>query len=50
MTFLTTSDVGEYTTGYVNEAQSTSDKKVGVVALTLFDLRKVGFAAATQMT
>lgn len=33
---------GEYTTGFVNGSQSTSDKKVGVVALTLFDLRRRG--------
>jgi D-galacturonate reductase len=33
---------GEYTTGFVGGSQSTSDKKVGVVALTLFDLRRRG--------
>jgi len=33
---------GEYTTGYVGGQQSKSDKKVGVVALTLFDLRRRG--------
>ncbi|RAH72418.1 Gfo/Idh/MocA family protein [Aspergillus aculeatinus CBS 121060] len=33
---------GEYTTGYVGGAASTSDKKVGVVGLTLFDLRRRG--------
>lgn len=33
---------GEYTTGYVYGAQSTSDKKIGVVALTMFDLRRRG--------
>jgi len=33
---------GEYTTGYVHHAASTSDKGAGVVALTLFDLRRLG--------
>ena len=33
---------GEYTTGYVYGAASTSDKKVGVVGLVLFDLRRRG--------
>ena len=33
---------GEYTTGYVQGKPSTSDKSSGVVALTLFDLRKRG--------
>ncbi|KAK0510222.1 hypothetical protein JMJ35_007616 [Cladonia borealis] len=33
---------GEYTTGFVGGGMSTSDKKVGVVALTLFDLRRRG--------
>ena len=33
---------GEYTTGLVSGTQSTSDKKLGVVALTLFDLRRRG--------
>ncbi|KAF1985194.1 D-galacturonic acid reductase-like protein [Aulographum hederae CBS 113979] len=33
---------GEYTTGWVGTGGSTSDKKVGVVGLTLFDLRKRG--------
>lgn len=33
---------GEYTTGIVNGNQSTSDKRLGVVALTLFDLRRRG--------
>jgi D-galacturonate reductase len=31
---------GEYTTGYVHEKASASDKSAGVVALTLFDLRR----------
>ena len=33
---------GEYTTGYVHERASTSDKSAGVVALTLFDLKRLG--------
>ena len=33
---------GEYTTGFVGGAMSGSDKKVGVVGLTLFDLRRRG--------
>ncbi|KAL5357675.1 hypothetical protein BJX96DRAFT_144994 [Aspergillus floccosus] len=33
---------GEYTTGYVGGGASGSDKKVGVVGLTLFDLRRRG--------
>ncbi|KAF9889098.1 hypothetical protein FE257_008075 [Aspergillus nanangensis] len=33
---------GEYTTGYVDGGASGSDKKVGVVGLTLFDLRRRG--------
>ncbi|KAF2757850.1 NAD(P)-binding protein [Pseudovirgaria hyperparasitica] len=33
---------GEYTTGFVGGGASQSDKKVGVVALTLFDLRRRG--------
>ncbi|MBM3210935.1 gfo/Idh/MocA family oxidoreductase, partial [Candidatus Poribacteria bacterium] len=33
---------GEYTTGYVHEKASSSDKSAGVVALTLFDLRRLG--------
>eukprot|EP01137_Pigoraptor_chileana_P023020 Opistho-2@88674 len=33
---------GEYTTGYVHGTQSSSDKKIGVVALTLFELRRLG--------
>ena len=31
---------GEYTTGYVNEQASDSDKGAGVVALTMFDLKR----------
>ena len=33
---------GEYTTGFVGSGGSASDKKVGVVGLTLFDLRRRG--------
>lgn len=33
---------GEYTTGYVHGAMSTSDKGPGVVALVMFDLKKRG--------
>ncbi len=33
---------GEYTTGYVHEKASASDKSAGVIALTLFDLRRLG--------
>src|SRR5690349_21245358 len=36
---------GEYTTGFVAGTQSTSDKKIGVVALTLFDLRRRGLVS-----
>jgi D-galacturonate reductase len=31
---------GEYTTGFVGGGASGSDKKVGVVGLSLFDLRR----------
>ena len=31
---------GEYTTGFVGGAASDSDKGAGVVALTMFDLRR----------
>ncbi|OQV03139.1 hypothetical protein CLAIMM_08224 [Cladophialophora immunda] len=40
---------GEYTTGFVSGAASTSDKKVGVVGLTLFDLRRRGKVADLSM-
>ena len=41
--FCSTSIVaGEYTTGYVHGAASKSDKKIGVVGLVLFDLRRRG--------
>ncbi|NOX53829.1 MAG: Gfo/Idh/MocA family oxidoreductase [Planctomycetes bacterium] len=33
---------GEYTTGYVHDRASPSDKSAGVVALTFFDLRRRG--------
>lgn len=33
---------GEYTTGYVNNQASNSDKSAGVVALTMFDLKRRG--------
>jgi len=40
---------GEYTTGYVYGAASTSDKKVGVVGLVLFDLRRRGLIGQISM-
>ncbi|KAN0100763.1 hypothetical protein V8E55_000747 [Tylopilus felleus] len=33
---------GEYTTGWTDQGASKSDKKLGVVGLTLFDLRRLG--------
>ena len=33
---------GEYVTGINSSKNATSDKDLGVVALTLFDLRKAG--------
>lgn len=33
---------GEYTTGYVHDAAAQSDKGAGVVALTMFELRRQG--------
>lgn len=33
---------GEYTTGWTGSGASTSDKKIGVVGLTCFDLRRLG--------
>ncbi len=33
---------GEYTTGFVGTGASGSDKKVGVVGLSMFDLRRRG--------
>ncbi|KAK4552457.1 hypothetical protein LTR86_010300 [Recurvomyces mirabilis] len=40
---------GEYTTGFVGGGMSGSDKKVGVVGLTLFDLRKRGKVGKLSM-
>ncbi|KAI0167002.1 NAD(P)-binding protein [Hypoxylon sp. FL1284] len=40
---------GEYTTGFVGGGASGSDKKVGVVGLTLFDLRRRGKVARLGM-
>ena len=40
---------GEYTTGYTGSGASKSDKKVGVVGLTLFDLRRRGKVGKLSM-
>ena len=40
---------GEYTTGYVHGTASRSDKSAGVVALSLFDLRRRGRLKALHM-
>lgn len=40
---------GEYTTGYVHNSASQSDKSAGVVALTLFDLRQRGKVGSLLM-
>ncbi|SMQ49637.1 unnamed protein product [Zymoseptoria tritici ST99CH_3D7] len=40
---------GEYTTGFVGGTSSKSDKKVGVVGLTLFDLRRRGKVGQLSM-
>lgn len=42
---------GEYTTGYVASTgtASTSDKKIGVVGLTMFDLRRRGKVSSLSM-
>uniref|UniRef100_A0A8H7KC02 Gfo/Idh/MocA-like oxidoreductase N-terminal domain-containing protein n=1 Tax=Bionectria ochroleuca TaxID=29856 RepID=A0A8H7KC02_BIOOC len=40
---------GEYTTGFVGTGASGSDKKVGVVGLTLFDLRRRGKVSNLSM-
>jgi D-galacturonate reductase len=40
---------GEYTTGFVGGGASKSDKKVGVVGLTLFDLRRRGKVGKLSM-
>lgn len=39
---LSLDSTGEYTTGYVHGEASDSDKSAGVVALTMFDLRRRG--------
>lgn len=48
---LTDSQVGtgEYTTGFVGGGASGSDKKVGVVGLSLFDLRRRGKVGELSM-
>ena len=40
---------GEYTTGFVQGTASKSDKGAGVVALTLFDLRRTGVVGGLYM-
>ncbi|KLU90050.1 D-galacturonic acid reductase [Magnaporthiopsis poae ATCC 64411] len=40
---------GEYTTGFVGGGASGSDKKVGVVALSMFDLRRRGKVGKLSM-
>ena len=40
---------GEYTTGYVHGSASSSDKRAGVVALSLFDLRRRNFVKRLLM-
>ncbi|KAI5791916.1 hypothetical protein EDC01DRAFT_656566 [Geopyxis carbonaria] len=40
---------GEYTTGWTGSGGSQSDKKVGVVGLSLFDLRRRGKVGALSM-
>ncbi|KAF2502399.1 D-galacturonic acid reductase-like protein [Lophium mytilinum] len=40
---------GEYTTGFVGGGMSGSDKKLGVVGLTLFDLRRRGKVGKLSM-
>ncbi|CAL3965634.1 unnamed protein product [Diplocarpon coronariae] len=40
---------GEYTTGFVGSGASGSDKKVGVVGLTMFDLRRRGKVGKLSM-
>lgn len=37
---------GEYTTGFVGNSESPSDKKLGVVGLVMFDLRRRGLIAS----
>ena len=40
---------GEYTTGYVHDTAAKSDKAIGVVALTMFDLRRRGLLGHLSM-
>ena len=40
---------GEYTTGYVGGTAADSDKGAGVVALTMFDLRRRGKVSRVGM-
>ncbi|MEX0610490.1 MAG: Gfo/Idh/MocA family oxidoreductase [Pirellulales bacterium] len=40
---------GEYTTGYVHNGASGSDKSAGVVALSLFDMRRRGMVGRLMM-
>ena len=40
---------GEYTTGFVGGQESKSDKGPGVVALTMFDLRRRGYVGETLL-
>ncbi|MGJ8695795.1 MAG: Gfo/Idh/MocA family protein [Verrucomicrobiaceae bacterium] len=40
---------GEYVTGFVNGAESSSDKGAGVVGVTLFDLRQRGLVGEVLM-
>lgn len=40
---------GEYTTGYVHGTAADSDKSAGVVALTLFDLRRRGLVGSLSI-
>ena len=49
LTYIFKVGTGEYTTGFVGGGASGSDKKVGVVGLTLFDLRRRGKVAKLGM-
>jgi D-galacturonate reductase len=40
---------GEYTTGFVQGKKSASDKSIGVVGLTMFDLRRRGKVGTVGM-
>jgi D-galacturonate reductase len=40
---------GEYTTGFVPEAEAAADKKAGVIGVTLFDLRRRGLLGRLMM-